>query len=189
MWRLGTLCDIYKYRDFVCLNQILINWLYTFPSTMLIKEYETPEEAKSSKFMKLVFHTYKGRRGCIQEESVCDTHGTHESIMQTSHFVCIKPPLRSWPVPNKTIIIQPESFGNAGIAGLLLRAMKPKFSSHHPIQPKCRGICPKVIHIYKLVSSFTLGLNYIIELPIMLPTSILFQSKVGLNLRVLRKPC
>jgi hypothetical protein len=38
---------------------------------------------------KLVFaHTKEGEDVC--KRRVCDTHGTHESIMQTSHFVCIK---------------------------------------------------------------------------------------------------
>jgi ribosomal protein L35AE/L33A len=63
-----------------------MNWLYTSLSTMLIKEYETPEEAKTFKFMKLVFsHTKEGED--VLKKRVCDTHGTHESTMQTLHFV------------------------------------------------------------------------------------------------------
>jgi hypothetical protein len=75
--------------------------------------------------LKLVFaHTKEGED---VYKKVCDTHGTHESIMQNSHFVCFKPPEVLRPVPDKTKRIHPESFGNGGIACLLLlRAMKPK---------------------------------------------------------------
>lgn len=49
---------------------------------MLIKEYETLEEAKTFKFMKLVFsHTKEGED--VSKKRVCDAHGTHESTMQT----------------------------------------------------------------------------------------------------------
>ncbi len=157
LWKLDTvqkwfvkirhsLWYIYRYRDFICLNQILINWLYTSPSTMLIKEYETPEEAKKKqlKFMKLVFFAHTKEWEDVSKKRVCDTHGTHESTMQSSHFVCIKPTWGPDQVPDKTIIIiiiiHPESFGNGGnsLSPLLLRAMKPKIWLHHPTHPKCR---------------------------------------------------
>jgi len=37
---------------------------------MLIKEYETQEEAKEVQIYENSFSTYKRRRGCIQEESM-----------------------------------------------------------------------------------------------------------------------
>ncbi len=115
------------------------------------KSMRLRKKQKTVKFMKLVFaHTNEGEDVSKKRESM--RYPRHTWINNANFALCFVLNLPEvltscWQNNNNTSRIIWEC-GNS--LSPLLRAMKPKKSNYtFQFIPKCRGICPKVIHIYK----------------------------------------